>query len=191
MTLPTPEMIEAAEAKILSGIARGLSSEEIAKAALTAALSAQQPIKRSVNLTVSDPRNRLVTGLDSDDLIVVEAGVRRPITAFKPAGSPIAIAVVSKRRVDAEVIQASTTADALAQLAAASAPRKALIIADGARAGSIPAGIQVLRVDESVIEKAVLELRHQYVVQFESESPDFDVFVKQPRGLPALRVNRN
>jgi len=98
--------------------------------ALTAALSAQQPIKRSVNLTVSDPRNRLVTGLDSDDFIVVEAGVRRPITAFKPAGSPIAIAVVSKRRVDAEVIQASTTADALAQLAAASAPRKALIIAE-------------------------------------------------------------
>lgn len=158
---------------------------------LAAALSAQQPIKRWVSLTVSDPLNRFVVGLDRDDFEIVEAGVRRPITAFEQAGSPIAIAVVSSRRVDGDVIQASTIAGALAQLAAASAPRKGLVIADAAGADAIPAGVQVLRVDASVIEKAVVELRNQYVVQFESASSDFDVFVKRPRGLPALRVNRN
>lgn len=156
---------------------------------LATALSAQQPIKRSVNLTVSDPLNRFVLGLDRDDFEIVEAGVRRAITAFEQAGSPIAIAVVSNRRVEGDFIYASTIAEALAQLAASSATRKGLVIADGA--GVVPAGIQVLRVDASVIEKAVVELRNQYVVQFESASSNFDVVVKQPSGLPALRVNRN
>lgn len=156
--------------------------------AFAVTLSAQQ---RIVAFTVTDPLNRFVLGLDRDNFEIVAAGVRVPVTTFIEADSRIAIAVVSDRRVDGALIQAPSVAEALAQLAASPAPRKGLIIANGSDSAGIPAGVQVLRVDASVIEKAVVELRSQYVVQFESASANVDVVVKQPRGLPALRANRN
>lgn len=156
--------------------------------AFAVTLSAQQ---RIVAFTVTDPLNRFVLGLDRDNFEIVAAGVRVPVTTFIEADSRIAIAVVSDRRVDGALIQAPSVAEALAQLAASPAPRKGLIIANGSDSAGIPAGVQVLRVDASVIEKAVVELRNQYVVQFESASANVDVVVKQPRGLPALRANRN
>jgi hypothetical protein len=156
-----------------------------------ATLSAQQPAKRFVAFTVSDPLNRFVLGLDRDTFEIVQAGARVPITSFVEADSPIVIAVVSDRRVDGSLIQASSIPEALTQLAASNSPRKGLIIANGADAAAIPAGIQVMRAEPSAIEKAVVELRSQYVVHFESESANFEVVIKQPRGLPALRANRN
>lgn len=156
--------------------------------AFAATLSAQQ---RVVAFTVTDPLNRLVLGLDRHNFEIVAAGARVPIASFVQADSPIAIAVVSDRRVDASLIQAPSIADALTQLAASSAPRKGLIIANGATDTAIPTGVQVLRVDASAIDKAVVELRNQYVVTIESAPANFDVVIKQPRGLPALRANRN
>jgi len=159
--------------------------------AIASTLFAQAPAKRMVAFTVTDPLNRFVLGLDRGNFEIVESGAPVRITSFAVADSPIAIAVVSDRPVEGALIHAPSVAEALAQLAASSSPRKGLIIANGADGTAIPAGIQVLRVDASAIDKAVVELRSQYVVQFESASANFDVVIKQPRGLPALRANRN
>lgn len=155
--------------------------------AFAVTLSAEQ---RVVAFTVTDPLNRFVLGLDRDDFEIVAAGARVPMASFVQADSSIAIAVVSDRRVDGALIQTSSIAEALAQLAASTAPRKGLVITNGADGAAIPSGIQVLRVDASVIEKAVGELRSQYVVHFESASANFEVVVKPQRGLPDLRANR-
>lgn len=156
--------------------------------AFAVTLSAQQ---RIVAFTVTDPLNLFVLGLDRDNFEIVAAGARVPIASFVQADASIAIAVVSDRRVDGALIHAPAIAEALSQLAASSSPRKGLIIANGAADTAIPAGIQVLRIDASAIDKAVVELRNQYVMTIESAPANFDVVIKQPRGLPALRANRN
>ncbi|MBM3764710.1 MAG: hypothetical protein FJW32_04900 [Acidobacteria bacterium] len=159
--------------------------------ATVSVLFGQQPAKQVIAFTVTDPLNRFVLGLDRDSFEIIAAGARVPIASFVEADSRIAIAVVSDRSVGGSVIQAPSIAEALTQLAASSSPRKGLVIAKSTDTTAIAAGIQVLRVESSAIEKAVVELRNQYVVQFESASANFDLVVKQLRGLPALRANRN
>lgn len=157
--------------------------------AIAVAVYAQQPARRVVAFTVTDPLNRFVLGLERGDIEITDDGARVPIASFVEADSRIAIAVVSDRRVDGALIQAPTIAGALTQLAASSSPRKAIVITNPADNSAIPADIQVRRVDASSIEKAVIELRNQYVVTIESASSNFDLVIKQPRGLPALRAN--
>jgi hypothetical protein len=47
------------------------------------------------SVSVTDPLNRFVTGLDGESFEVVENGTPRPITGFSDAWSPISIAIVS------------------------------------------------------------------------------------------------
>src|SRR5258707_15825765 len=65
-----------------------------------ARVSAQLSFKRQVNVTVTDPLNRFVTGLRQESFEVVENGVRRAITDFS-AGAPMWIAIVSEEALPA------------------------------------------------------------------------------------------
>src|SRR5258708_6413840 len=59
-------------------------------------VSAQQVLlNRAVHVSVTDPLNRFVTGLDRDNFEIVENGIRRPITGFSDVDSPISLAIVS------------------------------------------------------------------------------------------------
>jgi Ca-activated chloride channel homolog len=49
-----------------------------------------------VDVTVTDPFGRFVTGLNQGNFEVIENGVGRTITSFRDAGSPIAVAVISE-----------------------------------------------------------------------------------------------
>src|SRR5258708_34982791 len=56
--------------------------------------SAQVSSKRHVDVTVTDPLHRFVTGLEQEHFELVENGVRRPITDFSGVDSPISLAIV-------------------------------------------------------------------------------------------------
>src|SRR5260370_40979305 len=64
-------------------------------------VSAQEIAKRYISVTVTDPNNRFVTGLQKEHFEVIEGGVSRAVTEFSDAGSPISIAIVSDRTTDA------------------------------------------------------------------------------------------
>ncbi len=55
----------------------------------------------------------------------------------------------------------------------------------------IPVDIEVMRVDSRILDKAVIEVRNQYVVRFESQAPSagVEVAIRQPRGLPPLKLH--
>jgi len=57
--------------------------------------SAQESSKRYLNVSVTDPQHRFITGLEKDHFKVGANGVPTRITGFSDAGSPISIAVVS------------------------------------------------------------------------------------------------
>jgi hypothetical protein len=60
-------------------------------------LSGQQgSFNRLVLVTITDPLNRFVTGLDRDNFEIIENGSRRAITSFSGVDDPIAVAVVSE-----------------------------------------------------------------------------------------------
>ena len=55
---------------------------------------------------------------------------------------------------------------------------------------SIPGGIYAMRMEHGNVRRAVVELRNQYVLRFESAAPSaaVEVVVKAPRGWPVLRA---
>lgn len=163
----------------------------------TVTTSAQQVLfNRVVYVSVTDPLNRFVTGLDREDFQVIENGVARPITDFPNSlDSPMSIAVVSDvpltapPAVSVDLIQARLLSDALSLLAASKNQRKALIVVGAADTHQIPGDIETFLAHPDTWQKVVIELRNQYVVRFESQAPSaaIEVVLRQPRGLPPLR----
>jgi hypothetical protein len=168
----------------------------IAGAALTP-LQAQTP--RQIHVTVTDPLNRFVTGLELEHFELVQQGIPRSITGLIPPGSPITIAVVGEalmqgvRGVESPgdlLIQTSSIADALKQLAASTNARKCLLITTPTTENlTIPGGIEAQVVDQAKLSRAIIELRNQYVLLVELSIPgqEFEIVLKQPPGLPTLR----
>ena len=162
-------------------------------------LAAQVP--RQIHVTVADPLNRFVAGLELEHFELVEQGVQRSITGIITPGSPITIAVVGEAPlqgisgVDGPkdlMIHSKSVADALTQLAASTNTRKCLLITTPAtKSMSIPGGIETHIVDPAMLSRVVVELRSQYILLVERsmQSEDFVVILKQPRGLPALRAH--
>jgi hypothetical protein len=166
---------------------------------LTVDASAQVSAKRSVDVSVTDPLHRFVTGLEPANFEVVENGARRAITAFSEAGSPISIAVVSLEPLPAipalgaqdEVLQAPSVADAVRRLAALKNSRKVIVFLAPTDTQSIPAGIQTVQTDPEMLPKWAIEFRNQYRIEFESSAPSASVEVvfKPNAGLPELKLH--
>jgi hypothetical protein len=164
-----------------------------------ARVSGQVPSKRHIDVTVTDPLHRFVTGLEQEHFELVENGVRRAVTNFSGVDSPLSVAIVCEEplppvgtlRPDDELIQTPSLSNALRQLAASKSSRKALVITTATDTQSIPADIQTLQIDRANLLKAVVELRNQYRIEFESSSPaaGVEVIIKPPRGLPPLQAN--
>ena len=150
-----------------------------------------------------DPLNRFVSGLDEENFVVLENGVRRPITNFYSVGSPISLAIISESRSAAaaklsgpsdDLIQTASLSDGLRQLIASKNLRKVLILAPPAdtrdiRAGIQLAGIQIVEADPAKLLEAAIEVHNEYVLRFQPSAPaaHIEVLINQPRGLPALR----
>ena len=163
-------------------------------------LSAQAtPAKRQIHFTVTDSGNRFVTGLQPEHFQIFENGVRREITGFADASSPLSIAIVSDQPIAAaealgpgdELIQASSLADAVRQLTAARNSIKVLLTNFDEPINA--SRIRIVRVPQPRLLKALVELRSQYTLEFDSAAPEVPVriAVNQPRGLPMLKVNPN
>ena len=164
-------------------------------------LAAQVPVKRTVDVTVTDPRGRIVTGLERAHFEIIENGVPRAITAFTDGSSPISIAIVANEAfpdvgtlgAGDELIQTPSVSNALMQLAASKNSRRVLVVTDATAAPQeVPAGIEVARVNSADLVKAVTSLRNQYRLEFDSAGPSatVEVAIKQPIGLPRLTLNR-
>jgi hypothetical protein len=90
-----------------------------------------------------------------------------------------------------ELIQTPSLSNALRQLSASKNSRKALVVTTTTDTQAIPGGIQTLQINRANLLKAVVELRNQYRLEFESSSPSasVEVVLKPPRGLPPLQPN--
>jgi hypothetical protein len=162
-------------------------------------VSAQVLSKRHVDVTVTDPLHRFVTGLKQEHFELVENGVRRAITDFSSVDSPISLAIVCEEPLpvagtlspEDELIQTRSLSDALRQLSASKNSRKAIVIATTTDTQAIPGGIQTFQLNRADVPKAIVELRSQYRLEFESSSPSasVEVVLKPPRGLPPLQPN--
>jgi hypothetical protein len=149
----------------------------IAAVAWAGFAAAQAPSTRRIEVTVTEPSGRFVTGLEREDFEVIENGVRRVITRFAAAQLPISLAVVSKERLPAmdipgaaDLIQTTSLSDALRQLAASPHSRKAIVTtAEAPMATGIPPEIELVTVAPDGVAKAVAELRNQYRLEFESD----------------------
>jgi hypothetical protein len=157
-----------------------------------------QPV-RVVRVTVTDPSNRFVTGIDRDNFQIVENGVARPITGFWDVDSPVTIAIVGETalpvrnsdRAGDELIQAKSVAEAVERLMLSRNPRKALVVTTGADTRGVSGDIQVVQASSENLAKWMIELRNQYVVQFASSAANarVEVVLQQPQGLPLLRMH--
>jgi hypothetical protein len=163
-------------------------------------VAAQLPPNQSavIPVAVTDPLNRFVTGLEQENFTVLENGVPRPITNFSGLDSPISIAVVSESPLpaaaklsspDDDLIQTASLSDGLRQLTASKNLRKTVILVTGWDTRSIPGGIQVIQADPGKLLEAVIEVRNQYLLQFQPSVPAarVEVIVNKPRGLPTLK----
>ena len=162
--------------------------------------SAQVSSKRSVDVSVTDPLGRFVTGIEQANFEVVENGARRAITAFSLPGSPISIAIISNEALPAlpglgpedEVIQAPTVAEALRRLAASKNSRKVIMfLTTPADIQAIPAGIQAVQTNREMLPKWAVELRNQYRIEFESSTPSasVEVVLKPLTGIGPLKLH--
>jgi hypothetical protein len=153
---------------------------------------------RFAYITVTDPLNRFVTGIEKEYFVIVENGVRRRIIGFSDANSAISIAIVSETLLDVsssdrpniELIQTRSVPDAVQQLVASKNPRKALVITTGEDTRGLPSNIEVVvQANPDIVSKLIVELRSQYVIQFESSDVNatVEVILQQPQGLPPLR----
>jgi hypothetical protein len=162
--------------------------------------AAQVSSTRNACFTVTDPEGRFVAGLDREHFEVSEDGVRREISGFAGADSPITLAIVSEEPLAAagalgsarELIQTTSIADALQQLGASTSPRKGIAAAAGIDTQAIPPGMPTLQTGAADLPSAVMALRQQYCLDVESSTPSarVEVTVHRIRGLPALQLNR-
>lgn len=163
-------------------------------------LTAQQaPSRQSafIPVTVTDPYNRFVTGLQEENFVILENGAARPVTYFASVDSPIALAIISESplplgdmlKPEDELIQTSSLPDAVRQLIASKNQRKAIIVTTAADVGGVPAGIQVMKADPVNAFKVAIEVRNQYVLRYQSSDPSarVEVTLNPPRGLPLLK----
>jgi hypothetical protein len=164
-------------------------------------LSAQQLSPNQTGLipvTVTDPMNRFVTGLEQENFTLLENGISRPITSFSSVDSPISLAIIAASPFPAaaklneagdELIQTESLPDAIRLLTASKNPRKALILTTASDGAVVPAGIRVVHADSSDVLRVVIELRNQYLVKFQPSTPAgrVEVVLSQPRGLPVLK----
>jgi hypothetical protein len=163
-------------------------------------VAAQLPPNQSaaIPVAVMDPLNRFVTGLEQENFTVLENGVPRPITNFSGLDSPISIAIVSESPLpaaaklsgpDDDLIQTTSLSDGLRQLTASKNLRKTIILVTGWDTRSIPGGIQIIQADPGKLLEAVIEVRNQYLLQFQPSVPAtrVEVIVNKPRGLPTLK----
>jgi hypothetical protein len=164
-------------------------------------LTAQLPPNRSalVPVTVSDPYNRFVTGLDQENFVVLENGIRRPITSFYGVDSPLSLAIISESPLPSvaklsepadNLILTASFSDGLRQLIASNNPRKAIIVATDTDTSSVPAGIQVVQADPAKLLEAAIEVLNQYVLRFQPSAPAarVEVTLNRPHGLPTLKA---
>jgi hypothetical protein len=168
---------------------------------LNVRLVAQPPPNQSALIAVAavDPLNRFVAGLDRENFVVLENGVRRPIASFYSVGSPISLAIISESPSPAvaklsgpedDLIQTAALSDGVRQLTASKNQRKILILATPADTRDIPAGIQIVEADPAKLLEAAIEVRNPYVLRFQSSAPaaHLEVLINQPRGLPILKA---
>jgi hypothetical protein len=160
-------------------------------------LTAQTQSNRLLHVTITDPLGRFVAGLEQERFEIVENGIRRPITGFSDVDSPILLAIVSEKALTmgdlnpGEVlIQTPSLDDAIQQLSASKNLRKALVVTTAIDAQAIPSGIQIVQAKPDDLFSVVVELRNEYVLQFESSnsSAAIGVVLKQPRGIPPLQA---
>lgn len=161
---------------------------------------AQSPSTRLIHVTVTDGSARFVTGIDKAQFEIVQNGVHLPITGFSDVDAPISLAIVSESEFTElmitstpgdESIQTRSLPEALQQLSASKNLRKTLVVTSAVDRHAIPAGIQVVQANPEDLSKVVVEVRNEYLIQFQSANPSerVEVVLKQPRGLPPLRVN--
>lgn len=160
-------------------------------------LAAQAQTKHLLHVSVTDPLGRFVTGLEQNNFEIIENGTPRPITGFLDfdIDSPISLAIVSDKQLPVssdsgtEVIQTQSVSDALQQLAASKNPRKALIVTTTVDTQAIPADVQLVQAAPDKLLRAVIEVRNEYVLEFESAvaSAAVEVVLNSPRGLPPLQ----
>lgn len=102
MTSGTRIRTALAAAAVVATVSVGLSGQEPVPGAVTppAAGGVQQPAFRagvdivSLNVTVTDPQQRYLTDLTSDDFQVFEDGVKQDVTLFNRTNLPIALALL-------------------------------------------------------------------------------------------------
>jgi hypothetical protein len=161
-------------------------------------LPAQTQSNRLVHVAITDPSGRFVTGLEQDRFEIVENGIQRRITGFSDVDSPLLLAIVSEKTLTMGdlnprdvVIQTPSLNDAIQQLSASKNLRKALVMTTPIDAQSIPSGIQIVQAKPEDLFRAIVGLRNEYVLQFESSSSSaaVGVVLKQPRGLPPLQAS--
>lgn len=161
-------------------------------------LPAQTQSNRQVHVTITDPLGRFVTGIDQERFEIVENGIHRPITGFSDVDSPILLAIVSEKtqtmwglNTRDVLIQTPSLNEAIQQLSASKNLRKALVVTTAIDAQAIPSGIQIVQAKPDDLFRVVVELRNEYLLQFESSnsSAAIEVVLKQPRGLPPLQAS--
>jgi hypothetical protein len=153
----------------------------------------QQPAGRFVDVVVTDSMNRFVTGLTATDFTVRENGIVRRVTSVATPEDSISIAVFAPGtsvRTTGDVMLAPSAAGAVNMLGRSRSVRKALLTTSDASPQGVPSSVIVIKVDPSIIPKAIVEAQNRYVIGFDSADANAitDVLVKQPAGLPTLKV---